>query len=107
MAGVLCVLYDDPADGHPSSYARDSIPDIQMYSDGRTLPSPSGIDFRAGELLGDVSGRLGLQGFLAGRGHTLTVSPTDGPDSAFDRELPNAEIIISQSCWPARLPATR
>jgi len=26
MATVLCVLYDDPVDGYPSSYARDDVP---------------------------------------------------------------------------------
>jgi formate dehydrogenase len=26
MAKVLCVLYDDPVDGYPPEYARDSIP---------------------------------------------------------------------------------
>ena len=25
MAKVLCVLYDDPVDGYPTSYARDNI----------------------------------------------------------------------------------
>jgi len=28
MAKVLCVLYDDPVDGYPPEYARDSIPKI-------------------------------------------------------------------------------
>jgi formate dehydrogenase len=28
MAKVLCVLYDDPVDGMPKIYARDSIPRI-------------------------------------------------------------------------------
>ena len=55
MAKVLCVLYDDPVDGYPESYARDAIPTIERYYDGQTTPSPEGIDFRPGELLGSVS----------------------------------------------------
>jgi formate dehydrogenase len=27
MAKVLCVLYDDPVDGYPPSYARDDVPE--------------------------------------------------------------------------------
>ena len=39
MAKVLLVLYDDPVDGYPSSYARDDLPKIERYPDGQTLPS--------------------------------------------------------------------
>jgi hypothetical protein len=42
MARVLCVLYDDPVDGYPRSYARDAIPRIDRYYDGQTTPTPSG-----------------------------------------------------------------
>ncbi len=31
VAKVLCVLYDDPVDGYPKSYARDHIPVIASY----------------------------------------------------------------------------
>ena len=41
MAKILCVLYDDPIDGYPSSYARDDLPQIARYPDGQTLPTPS------------------------------------------------------------------
>ena len=75
MAKVLCVLYDDPVTGYPSSYARDEIPTLEHYPDGQRLPSPSALDFRPGELLGSVSGELGLRKFLEGRGHTLIVRP--------------------------------
>ena len=34
-------------------------------------------------------------------------SDKDGPDSAFERELPEAEIVISQPFWPAYLTAER
>src|SRR4051812_43453599 len=99
MARVLCVLYDDPKEGHPVAYARDGIPRIELYADGRTPPSPTAIDFRPGELLGDVTGGLGLRKFLAARGHTLTVLPDQaGLASRFDKVLPETEIIISQTC---------
>ena len=108
MAKVLCVLYDDPVDGYPPKYARDAIPEIAGYHGGQTTPSPESIDFTPGELLGSVSGELGLRSFIEGRGHELTVtSDKDGPDSAFERELPDAEIVISQPFWPAYLTAER
>ncbi|MGW3352922.1 NAD-dependent formate dehydrogenase [Nonomuraea rubra] len=108
MAKVLCVLYDDPIDGYPTSYARDGLPELAGYPGGQTLPSPKGIDFTPGHLLGSVSGELGLRRFLEERGHTLVVtSDKDGDDSAFDRELADADVVISQPFWPAYLTAER
>src|SRR5258707_4544008 len=108
MAKVLCVLYDDPVGGYPKTYARDDIPAIASYPGGQTTPSPHGIDFTRGELLGSVSGELGLRGFLEAAGHTLVVtSDKDGPDSAFERELADADIVISQPFWPAYLTRER
>ena len=34
-------------------------------------------------------------------------SDKDGPDSVFERELPNADVVISQPFWPAYLTAER
>ena len=108
MARVLCVLYDDPIDGYPTSYARDDIPTLQRYAGGQTVPSPNQIDFKPGALLGSVSGELGLRKFLEAQGHTLIVTADkDGPNSVFERELPDAEIVISQPFWPAYLTAER
>lgn len=108
MATVLLVLYDDPVSGYPPTYARDDIPKIERYYDGQTTPSPERIDFTPGELLGSVSGRLGLRRLLEERGHRLVVtSDKDGPDSTFESELPDAEIVISQPFWPAYLTADR
>ena len=108
MATILCVLYDDPAEGQPSSYARDEIPRIDAYPDGQAAPTPDGIDFVPGELLGSVSGALGLRKFVEAAGHTLIVtSDKDGPDSEFERALPEAEVVISQPFWPAYLTAER
>ena len=108
MANVLCVLYDDPVDGYPPAYARDEIPHIERYYDGQTTPTPEGIDFTPGELLGSVSGELGLRSFLERRGHSLLVTADkDGLDSVFERELPDAEVVISQPFWPAYLTSER
>ncbi|MFD4725410.1 NAD-dependent formate dehydrogenase [Streptomyces seoulensis] len=108
MAKIVCVLYPDPVDGFPPRYARTSLPKIEGYPGGQTLPSPKGIDFTPGELLGSVSGELGLREFLESRGHTLVVtSDKEGPDSVLDRELPDADVVISQPFWPAYLTPER
>jgi formate dehydrogenase len=108
MAKVLCVLYDDPITGYPKSYARADVPKIDRYPGGRTAPTPKKIDFTPGELLGSVSGELGLRKYLEGLGHTLVVtSDKEGADSVFDRELPDADIVISQPFWPAYLTPER
>ena len=74
MAKILCVLYDDPIGGYPKSYARDGIPKIDHYPGGQSAPTPEHIDFKPGELLGSVSGELGLRKFLEGLGHTFVVT---------------------------------
>ena len=108
MSKVLCVLYDDPVDGYPTSYALGQIPKLDRYPGGQTLPTPKAIDFKPGELLGSVSGELGLRKFLEGKGHSLVVtSDKDGTNSTFDKELPDAEVVISQPFWPAYLTAAR
>ncbi|MGH2653766.1 MAG: NAD-dependent formate dehydrogenase [Actinomycetota bacterium] len=108
MAKIVCVLYDDPVDGYPESYARDDIPTLEQYPGGQTMPTPEAVDFTPGELLGSVSGELGLRPFLEGQGHTLVVtSDKDGADSVLDRELVDAEVVISQPFWPAYITAER
>ena len=108
MAKILCVLYDDPVDGYPTNYPRDDLPKIDRYPDGQSLPTPSAIDFTPGQLLGSVSGELGLRLFLESAGHELVVTADkDGPDSEFERELPDADVVISQPFWPAYMTAER
>jgi formate dehydrogenase len=108
MAKIICVLYDDPIDGLPKSYARDEIPKLERYPDGQTLPTPKKIDFNPGELLGSVSGELGLRKFLEGLGHKFVVtSDKEGANSVFEKELADADIVISQPFWPAYLTAER
>jgi formate dehydrogenase len=108
MAKVLCVLYDDPVTGYPTNYAREGLPRLERYPGGQTLPTPKGIDFEPGALLGCVSGELGLRKFLESKGHEFIVtSDKDGSNSRFERELPDTEIVISQPFWPAYLTTER
>lgn len=108
MATILCVLYDDPVDGYPKQYARDALPKLDHYPDGQRLPNPKNIDFTPGNLLGSVSGELGLRNYLENQGHTFIVtSDKEGPDSVFEQALPEADIVISQPFWPAYLTAER
>ena len=105
---IVCILYEDPIDGYPSSYPRDDLPKLDSYPDGQSLPSPKAIDFQPGELLGSVSGELGLRRFLESQGHEFVVtSDKDGAESILERELVDADVLISQPFWPAYLTAER
>jgi formate dehydrogenase len=107
-AKVVLVLYPDPVTGYPPKYARNNIPKITGYPDGQTTPTPSAIDFNPGDLLGCVSGELGLRKFLESKGHTLVVtSDKDRAGSELDKQLVDAEIVISQPFWPAYITAER
>ncbi len=108
MAKVVCVLYEDPVDGYPQTYPRHGIPKIESYPGGQSAPSPHAVDFMPGQLLGSVSGGLGLHAYLEGLGHTFVVtSDKEGHDSVFERELVDADVVISQPFWPAYLTAER
>src|SRR6202171_1629293 len=108
MAKVICVLFDDPIDGYPKAYPRNDLPRIDRYPGGQSLPTPAAIDFKAGSLLGSVSGELGLRKFLESQGHRFVVtSDKDGPNSVFERELVDADVVISQPFWPAYLTGER
>lgn len=109
MAKVLCVLYPDPEGGYPPIYARDDIPTITAYANGQTTPQPKGpLGFKPGELVGCVSGELGLRSWLEECGHELIVtSDKDGPNSVFEHHLSDAEVVISQPFWPAYLTPER
>lgn len=109
MAKVLLVLYPDPVTGYPPTYARDDVPTITGYPNGQTVPSPIGeLGFKPGELIGCVSGELGLRNYLEANGHELIVtSDKEGADSVLDKHLPTADVVISQPFWPAYLTAER
>ena len=84
------------------------FPGSSATTTARRRRPPSGSTSSPGALLGSVSGELGLRRFLEERGHAFVVtSDKDGPDSVFERELPEAEIVISQPFWPAYLTAER
>lgn len=119
-AKVVMALYDDPVTGYPPKYPRDSIPELPGYADfkkmgrildgeiGQTMPTPKGLDIKPGELLGCVSGELGLRKYLESNGHKLVVtSDKDGDDSVLAKEIKDADIVISQPFWPAYITAER
>merc|ERR1719403_130898 len=108
LAKVVCALYDDLVTGYPKSYPLNDLPHLEKYPDGQTLPSPKAIDFKPGELLGSVSGELGLRKYLESNGHKFVVtSDKDGSDSTLARELVDADIVISQPFWPAYITRER
>jgi formate dehydrogenase len=108
MAKIVCVLYPDPVDGYPRTYPRDAIPSVERYPGGQTTPTPKALDFTPGQLLGSVSGELGMRAYLESAGHTFVVtSDKDGPECVFERELADADVVISQPFWPAYLTAER
>ncbi len=87
--------------GMPKNYPLEDLPKIDKYRDGMTLPSPNGRDFKPGELLGCVSGELGLRKFLESNGHELVVtSDKDGDGCTADKELVDADVVISQPFFP-------
>jgi formate dehydrogenase len=105
---VLAVLYPDPVSSYPPVKARDAIPKIAVYPDGQRTPTPAAIDYTPGDLLGCVSGELGLRRFLEQAGHELVVTADkDGENSEFDRHLPTAHYVISQPFYPAYMTAER
>ena len=105
---ILCILYDDPKGGMPSSYPVEQLPKIEKYPDGQTLPTPKAVDFNPGELLGCVSGELGLRKFLEDAGHTLIVTnDKDAPGCTAEKELVDADVVISQPFFPFYLTKER
>ncbi|MCW7552034.1 NAD-dependent formate dehydrogenase [Endozoicomonas gorgoniicola] len=105
---ILAILYDDPSGGMPQHYPIEQLPALHSYPDGSRLPTPETIDFTPGELLGSVSGELGLRRFLEEGGHTLVVtSNKDGLNSVAEKELVDADIVISQPFWPFYLTKER
>ena len=105
---VLCILYDDPKGGMPKTYPIADLPKLEKYPDGMTLPSPKGRDFTPGELLGCVSGELGLRKFLESNGHELVVTNSkDGQGCEADKHIVDADIVISQPFFPYYLTKER
>ena len=105
---VLCILYDDPKGGMPKSYPLSDLPKLEKYPDGMSLPSPKGRDFTPGQLLGCVSGELGLRKFLESNGHEFVVTNSkDGDGCDADKHIVDADIVISQPIFPYYLTKER
>ena len=105
---ILCVLYDDPKNGMPKAYPLSDLPKLEKYPDGMSLPTPKGRDFTPGQLLGCVSGELGLRKFLESNGHELIVTNSkDGDGCEADKHIVNADIVISQPFFPYYLTKER
>ena len=105
---ILCVLYDDPKNGMPKAYPLSDLPKLEKYPDGMSLPTPKGRDFTPGQLLGCVSGELGLRKFLESNGHKLIVTNSkDGEGCEADKHIVDADIVISQPFFPYYLTKER
>ena len=105
---VLCILYDDPKEGMPKNYPLKNLPKLDKYPDGMTMPSPKGRDFIPGQLLGCVSGELGLRKFLEENGHEFIVTNSkDGEGCEADKHIVDADIVISQPFFPYYLTKQR
>ena len=90
------------------SYPLSELPKIEKYPDGMTLPSPKGRDYTPGQLLGCVSGELGLRKFLESNGHELIVTNSkDGDGCEADKHIVDADIVISQPFFPYYLTKER
>ncbi|MAJ85364.1 MAG: formate dehydrogenase [Candidatus Pelagibacter sp.] len=105
---ILCVLYDDPKGGMPKSYPLSDLPKLEKYPDGMSLPTPKGRDFTPGQLLGCVSGELGLRKFLESNGHEFIVTNSkDGDGCEADKHIVDADVVISQPFFPYYLTAEK
>ena len=92
----------------PKSYPLSELPKIEKYPDGMTLPSPKGRDYTPGQLLGCVSGELGVRKFLESNGHELIVTNSkDGDGCEADKHIVDADIVISQPFFPYYLTKER
>ena len=109
MANVLCVLYDDPGRRLPAELR------ARRGSEDRGLPrrpdraDPGGRSASrpaSWSAASPASSACGSSSRPAATRWSVT-SDKDGPDSVFERELPKAEVVISQPFWPAYLTAER
>ncbi|SPO05183.1 probable Probable formate dehydrogenase [Cephalotrichum gorgonifer] len=94
---VLLVLYDGGSHATDILKEKSQPPDWQPRV-RRGVP----------ELLGTTENELGIRKWLEDAGHTLvTTSSKEGEDSVFDKELVDAEVIITTPFHPGYLNAER
>ena len=106
MGSEMCIR--DSKEGMPKSYPLSDLPKLEKYPDGMSLPTPKGRDFTPGQLLGCVSGELGLRKFLESNGHEFIVTNSkDGDGCEADKHIVDADIVISQPFFPYYLTAER
>ena len=90
------------------NYPLSQLPKLENYPDGMTLPSPKGRDYTPGQLLGCVSGELGLRKFLESNGHEFIVTNSkDGEGCEADKHIVDADVVISQPFFPYYLTKER
>ena len=107
MAKILCVLYDDPAAVIPTATRATICLRSSAIPTARPARHP-GRSTSAGATARKRFRRAGLRKFLEAAGHEFVVtSDKDGPDSEFERELADADVVISQPFWPAYMTAER
>jgi formate dehydrogenase len=94
--------------GYPPRYARDDIPTLDHYPDGTSTPTPSAIDFTPGEISGVCRETLVFADTWRSSAHVPVVtSDKEGEGSTFEKELVDADVVISQPYWPAYLTEDR
>ena len=108
MATILCVLYDDPVDGYPPPTRATASPRSRATPAASRRRRPRRSTSRRATCSAACPASSACAAFLEERGHTLIVTADkDGPDSEFERRLPDADVVISQPFWPAYLTAER
>ena len=107
MAKVICVLYDDPVDGYPKSYPRTTSP-ARKVSERANDAHAQGHRFQARPAVGQRFRRTGsAQVFGSRRPQAGRHFGQGRRRLQTRRELPDAEIVISQPFWPAYMTAER
>ncbi len=105
MAKIVCVLYDDPVSGYRSRTRAMVCPGSRSTPTARLCRRPK-VSTSSRHLAGQRLRRTGSAQVPGVNGHQLVVtSSKDGADSVLDKELVDAEIVISQPFWPAYMTA--
>ena len=108
MAKILCVLYDDPEDGYPTAARATICPSSSAIPTARPCPRPRRSTSRPASCSAASPARSGCAAGWKGRGTSSSSPPTrTGPAPTFERELADADVVISQPFWPAYLTRER
>ncbi|EQL03179.1 formate dehydrogenase [Ophiocordyceps sinensis CO18] len=94
--------FQSPSSTRSLTTAREKVKVLCVLYDGGEAAKDNA------HMLGTTQGELGLRRWLEEQGHTLvTTADKDGVNSKFDRELVDAEIIITTPFHPGYLTAER